>query len=142
VKRPALAELTESVGDVVSTGVSTIGDLAGAAASRTGDLASSAIDHASSAFDKVSDQVGDVSGRVGHAARERLAPAPKRSKTPWVLLVLAAAAGAGLFWWMRRDNGSGDNYSAGATSGSVLPSRPGRAAAGGQSDEPSNPAAY
>ena len=65
--RPVLTEITESIGEVLSTSTGVLTDVAATAASRTGDLASAALEH------------------VG-------APPGRRSRTPWLLLVLALAA--------------------------------------------------
>jgi hypothetical protein len=100
MSRSGLAEITETVGDVVSSGASAIGELAGSAASRTGELASVAVEQASSALEKVTEQVGHVVG-------DRFAPPPKRSKAPWLVLFLLAATAAGLIWWFRSDRNSG-----------------------------------
>ena len=78
MRTPALSELTESVGDVVSTGTSVLGELAGSAA---GLLA-------------------DVPERVVELAQG--APPPRR-KSPWVLAILVAAVAAAVVWWLRRD---------------------------------------
>jgi hypothetical protein len=78
VRAPALSELTESVGDVVSTGTSVLGELAGSAVGL----------------------VADVPERVAELTRR--APPPRR-KSPWVLALVIAAAAAAVLWWLRRD---------------------------------------
>jgi hypothetical protein len=78
VRTPALSELTESVGEVVSTGTSVLGELAGSAAGL----------------------VADVPERVAELTRR--GPPPRR-KSPWVLAIVIAAAAAALVWWLRRD---------------------------------------
>jgi hypothetical protein len=78
VRAPALSELTESVGDVISTGTSVLGELAGSAAGL----------------------VADVPERVVELTRG--APPPRR-KSPWVLAILVAAVAAAVVWWVRRD---------------------------------------
>jgi hypothetical protein len=82
VRTPALSELTESVGDVVSTGTSVLGELAGSAAGL----------------------VADVPERVAELTRR--APPPRR-KSPWVLAIVIAAAAAAVIWWLRRDRWPG-----------------------------------
>jgi hypothetical protein len=78
VSSTPLSELTGSVGDVISTGTTVLGGLAGSAAGL----------------------VADVPARV--AELTRTAPPPRR-KSPWVLAILVAAAAAGVVWWLRRD---------------------------------------
>ena len=78
MRTPALSELTESVGDVVSTGTSVLGELAGSAAELVAE---------------VPDRLADLTRR---------APPPRR-KSPWVLAIVVAAAAAAVVWWLRRD---------------------------------------
>ncbi len=78
MRTPALSELTESVGGVISTGTSVLGEFAGSAAGL----------------------VADVPERVAELTRG--APPPRR-KSPWVLVILVAAVAAAVVWWLRRD---------------------------------------
>ena len=78
MNRPALSELTESVGEAVSTGTSILGELAGSAV----------------------ELVAEVPERV--AVLTRHSPPPRR-KFPWLILILVAAATAAAVWWFRRD---------------------------------------
>jgi hypothetical protein len=78
VSNSTLSELTETVGDVVSTGTSVLGELAGSAVGL----------------------VADVPARVAELTRG--APPPRR-KSPWLLAILVAALAAIVVWWLRRD---------------------------------------
>lgn len=78
MRTPALSELTETVGGVISTGTSVLGEFAGSAAGL----------------------VADVPERVAELTRG--APPPRR-KSPWLLAILVAALAAIVVWWLRRD---------------------------------------
>ena len=92
MRTPALSELTESVGDVVSTGTSVLGELAGSAVGL----------------------VAEVPDRVAELTRR---DPPPRRKSPWVLAIVVAVAAAAVVWWLRRDrqpSTEGDDVSAAA----------------------------
>jgi hypothetical protein len=95
-----LSDVGDRAGDVWSTGLEKVQDLAAAAIDRAGDLASAAADR----LDDLPDKALTIAG----AAIPALRPSKKRSKKPFVLLALVLVVVAGGFWFRRRRSAMSD----------------------------------
>jgi len=95
VPHVGLSDVGDRAGDVWSTGLEKVQDLAAAAIDRAGDLASAAADR----FDDLPDKALTLAGAAIPALRPR-----KRSKKPYLLLALVLAVVAGGLWFRRRRN--------------------------------------
>ncbi|MET0144354.1 MAG: hypothetical protein ABW328_06165, partial [Ilumatobacteraceae bacterium] len=90
-----LAGVTDSVTDAWSTSSSVVADLATTAAELATDVAIAAVGQ----LEELPDRLAGLAA----LAKDRVGPAPKRSKKPVLfVLLLAIAAAAGVVWWKRR----------------------------------------
>ncbi len=94
VPRVDLSDVGDRAGDVWSSGLEKVQDLAAAAVDLAGDLASAAVDR----FDDLPDKALTLAG----AAIPALRPRQKRSKKPFILIALVLVVVAGGFWFKRR----------------------------------------
>ena len=100
VPHVGLSDVGDRAGDVWSTGLEKVQDLAAAAIDRAGDLASAAVDR----LDDLPDKALTIAG----AAIPALRPTKKRSKKPFILLAVVLVVVAGGFWFRRRRNAMSD----------------------------------
>jgi len=96
--KTTLADLTDTVTDVV-------GDAWSAGSHFAHDLASTTADRASSLATATAHTVPELPDRVADlvdSAKKRFTPTPKRRVSPWFLVIAAVVAFVGVGWYLRR----------------------------------------